>query len=98
MLHAAPVRLSITTGWPHFAASRSKTMRGMASALPPGGKGTMTRIGCEGYSTGRPCAAAGMLEIALDIAHRTTMISLSIGSGLLAPEGYSIATIIVILQ
>src|SRR5690349_9123076 len=67
-------------------------MRGMASALPPGGKGTITRIGREGYSPGRPCAAAGMFEIALDIAQRTT-ISLTISTALLMQGGYSIARI-----
>src|SRR5262245_51048256 len=54
MLPAAPGRLSTTTGWPHFAASFSPKMRGMMSAVPPAGNGTMMRTGREGY----PCAPA----------------------------------------
>ena len=29
------------TAWPHLRARNSATMRGMASAVPPGGNGTM---------------------------------------------------------
>src|SRR6185312_121410 len=40
-------------GWRHFSLSRSATMRGSASAAPPGGKGTTKRTGLAGHS----CAA-----------------------------------------
>src|SRR5260221_14405494 len=49
MLPDAPARFSTTTGCPQRAASLSPTMRGSASAAPPAGKGTMTRIGRAGY-------------------------------------------------
>src|SRR5438477_437547 len=50
MLPAAPGRLSTITGWPHFSASFSATMRGIRSALPPAGNGTMMRTGFAGHS------------------------------------------------
>src|SRR5258708_12156757 len=49
MLPEAPTRFSTTTGCPQRAVSLSPTMRGSASAAPPAGKGTMTRIGGLGY-------------------------------------------------
>src|SRR5258706_10296804 len=49
MLPEAPARFSTTTGCPQRAASLSPTMRGSASAAPPAGNGTMTRIGRPGY-------------------------------------------------
>src|SRR5258708_12190322 len=49
MLPEAPTRFSTTTGCPQRAVSLSPTMRGSASAAPPAGKGTMTRIGRLGY-------------------------------------------------
>jgi len=54
MLPAAPGRFSTITGWPHFSESFSATMRGMRSALPPAGNGTMMRTGRAGQS----CAEA----------------------------------------
>src|SRR5690242_9772184 len=50
MLPAAPGRLSTMTGWPHFSASFSATMRGIRSALPPAGNGTTMRTGFPGHS------------------------------------------------
>jgi hypothetical protein len=41
MLPAAPVLFSITTGWPHLRDSQSATTRGITSAVPPAGNGTM---------------------------------------------------------
>jgi hypothetical protein len=41
ILPAAPVRFSITSGRAHFFASQSPTMRGITSAVPPAGNGTM---------------------------------------------------------
>src|SRR5436190_1309978 len=40
----------MTKGCFHFSASFSATMRGIASAAPPGGKGTMMRTGFAGHS------------------------------------------------
>jgi len=44
----APARFSTTTGWPSFSLMRGAMAREMRSALPPGGKLTMKRIGLEG--------------------------------------------------
>src|SRR5829696_7078732 len=38
MLPAAPVRFSMTTGWPHLRDSQSATALGSTSAVPPAGK------------------------------------------------------------
>src|SRR5712691_12488777 len=56
MLPEAPTRFSTTTGCPQRAASLSPTMRGSASAAPPAGNGTMTRIGRLGYPGAGSCA------------------------------------------
>src|SRR6266478_9140527 len=58
MLPEAPTRFSTTTGCPQRAASFSLTMRGSASAAPPAGNGTMTRIGRPGYPGAGSCAHA----------------------------------------
>src|SRR5258708_37749824 len=57
----ARTRFSTTTGWPQPPASLSPTMRGSASAAPPAGKGTMTRIGRAGYPGAGSCAHAKAL-------------------------------------
>ena len=41
----APARFSITTGWPQCSLMRWPTKRAMRSVGPPGGNGTMMRIG-----------------------------------------------------
>src|SRR5882724_7496285 len=51
---AAPVRFSITIGWPSASPSAGATVRAVMSTLPPGTKGTMRRIGFAG----KPCAEA----------------------------------------
>jgi hypothetical protein len=48
MFPAAPLRFSITTGSPHFLASQSLKMRGITSAVPPAGNGTMILTAREG--------------------------------------------------
>src|SRR5436305_327029 len=58
MFPAAPARFSTTTGWPHFSDSFSPRMRGIRSALPPAGNGTMMRTGLDGHC----CAAAARLS------------------------------------
>src|SRR4051812_25305134 len=57
MLPAAPGRLSTITGWPHFSVSFSATRRGIRSALPPAGNGTMMRTGFAGHSCAWTAAA-----------------------------------------
>src|SRR5260221_10961904 len=49
MVVPAPGLLSITTGWPSRGASFSPTARATMSTPPPGGNGTMKRIGRDGY-------------------------------------------------
>src|ERR1700676_4333172 len=49
MFPPAPVRLSITTGWPHASVSFLPTSRPNVSAIPPTGNGTTMRIGLSGY-------------------------------------------------
>ena len=44
----APARFSITTGWPQCSLMRWPTKRAMMSVGPPGGNGTMMRIGAVG--------------------------------------------------
>lgn len=46
----APVRFSTTTGTPNSAESLGCSSRDSASVLPPGGKGTMMRIGPFGQA------------------------------------------------
>src|SRR5258708_8974927 len=50
----APLRFSITIGWPRPSATRFCIMRETMSRLPPGGNGTTQRIGLLGHS----CAVA----------------------------------------
>ncbi len=50
MLPPAPGRFSITSGWPSFSLTRGAMARTMASALPPGGKVTITRMGLVGQA------------------------------------------------
>src|SRR5688572_31493245 len=54
MLPAAPVRFSMTTGWPQSCASLAPITRGRKSDGPPGLNGTMMRTG----RTGKSCAIA----------------------------------------
>src|SRR3954466_7310033 len=57
----APARFSITTGWPQCSLIRWPTKRAMRSVGPPGGNGTMMRIGRLGKFAAAPrsdCAAA----------------------------------------
>src|ERR1700674_5139172 len=49
MFPPAPVRLSITTGWPHASVSFLPPSRPNVSAIPPTGNGTTMRIGLSGY-------------------------------------------------
>ena len=48
MFPAAPVRFSTTTGCPHFRDSHSPITRGITSAVPPAGNGTMIFTGRDG--------------------------------------------------
>src|SRR5262245_10712175 len=55
-LPPAPPRFSTTLGWPVRSASLEDTMRVTMSAGPPGGNGTIQRIGFDGHAV---CACAG---------------------------------------
>src|SRR5262249_12223410 len=48
MFPAAPLRFPTTTGPPPFCASQSLKMRGITSAVPPAGNGTMILTAREG--------------------------------------------------
>jgi hypothetical protein len=48
MMPPAPVRFSITTGWPRRSASLTPTARATVSAAPPAVYGTIMRIGRDG--------------------------------------------------
>ena len=60
----APARFSITTGWPQCSLMRWPTKRAMMSVGPPGGNGTMMRIGRLGKFAASDCAAAGTIAAA----------------------------------
>src|SRR3990172_8899662 len=47
MIPFAPARFSIVTGWPRSSCTFGSTIRAVTSA-PPGGKGTITRMGLAG--------------------------------------------------
>src|SRR5258707_7681682 len=67
----APARFSITTGWPQCSLMRWRTKRAMRSVGPPGGNGTMMRIGRLGKFAAAPgsdCAATGTVAAASAIA------------------------------
>src|SRR3954462_5371098 len=49
MLPPAPGRFSTTTGWPRRSDIGTAMLRATRSALPPGGKLTMKRIGFDGH-------------------------------------------------
>jgi hypothetical protein len=49
MLPPAPARLSTTKGWPSRWPISSETMRAVVSTPPPGGHGTISLMGCDGY-------------------------------------------------
>src|SRR5712691_5289124 len=58
MLPPAPSLFSTTTGWPRLAGRRSANRRAKTSLEPPGGNGTMKRIGRLGQvSCARPAPA-----------------------------------------
>src|SRR5215207_3574434 len=46
----APGRFSMTRGWPSRSRKPWATRRAARSVVPPGAKGTMRRIGCEGHA------------------------------------------------
>src|SRR5277367_6006212 len=56
MTPPAPGRFSITTDWPHRFDSSSPSVRATISTAPPGGYGTKTCTGLEGYAS--PASAA----------------------------------------
>src|SRR4051812_32013834 len=67
----APARFSITTGWPQCSLMRWPTKRAMRSVGPPGGNGTLMRIGRLGKlvaAAASGCAAAGTTTAANAIA------------------------------
>ncbi len=49
MLPFEPGRFSTTTGWPTSSESRCPTTRAEISGAPPGGIGTISLIGRNGY-------------------------------------------------
>src|SRR5262245_18011837 len=55
MMAFAPPRLSMTSGWPSTFSTSFAMIRALASVAPPGGKGTMRRIG----RSGQACLAPG---------------------------------------
>src|SRR5882724_1500673 len=67
----APARFSITTGWPQCSLMRWPTNRAIRSVGPPGGNGTMMRIGRLGKFAAAlesDCAATGTIAMASAIA------------------------------
>src|SRR5689334_3611741 len=75
----APTRFSTITGCPHFCASLSATMRGSASAAPPAGKGTITRIARLGYAATGSCAQAGVASKVASPMHDKDLMRPMIG-------------------
>ena len=55
----APARFSITTGWLQRSLMRWPTKRAMRSVGPPGGNGTMMRIGAVGKISARRIGLCG---------------------------------------
>src|SRR5688572_21467258 len=51
MLPDAPERLSTTTDWPSTPRSPSARIRAVMSVLPPGAKGTSSRMGRDGQAS-----------------------------------------------
>ena len=58
MLPPAPGRLSTTTAYPSCSVSFWLTSRATILEPPPGGKGSMSRIGLSGYGCASGCAHA----------------------------------------
>src|SRR5207237_8881419 len=56
-------RLPPTTRWPMLAPILSTTTRASASAGPPGGKGTINRIGLLGYASAARATLAGVAKL-----------------------------------
>src|SRR5665213_871732 len=50
MLPPAPGRLSTMNVWPNASVNRCATARARMSVVPPAGKGTTMRTGCDGYA------------------------------------------------
>src|SRR5262252_1149776 len=67
-LPPAPPRFSTTLGWLVRSASLDDTMRVTMSAGPPGGNGTIQRIGFDGHAV---CACAGDCASAAKRKNRT---------------------------
>src|SRR6476646_4174893 len=56
MVEPAPGRLSMTTGCPNASDSHAPNARPVGSVEPPGGYGTISRMGRDGYVS---CASTG---------------------------------------
>src|SRR5688500_11435018 len=72
MMAFAPPRLSTTSGWPSTLSISFAMALALASVAPPGGNGTIRRIGRVGHAC---CAAASAAITAAEaasaaIAHR----------------------------
>src|SRR5580765_2746376 len=71
MMPSAPGLVSMITGWPSCWPSGCAKMRAPSSAAPPGGNGTIRRIGLFGYcaseeeQTSAATTAASILRMAL---------------------------------
>src|SRR4051812_42023432 len=65
MIVLPPGRLSTTIDWFQRSESRIAAKRAIGSVLPPGGYGTMKRIGFVGYACPEPVEAAGCADAAL---------------------------------
>src|ERR1700730_16179328 len=69
MLPPPPLRVSMITGWPHFACNLSPTIRATTSLVPPPGYGTRNFTGLVGY----PSCANAVLEPGAETIDRMKM-------------------------
>src|SRR5688500_20198327 len=58
MMAFAPPRLSTTSGWPSALSTSFAMALALASVAPPGGNGTISRIGRVGHACCAPTSAA----------------------------------------
>jgi len=72
----APMRFSMTIGWPSCFCTSAKTVRGMMSVALPGVNGTIARIGRVGQSSASDDAQQAIRKKA-DVASHRRNISIS---------------------
>src|SRR4051794_37115570 len=97
MLPDAPGRLSTTIGCPSASPSFFATLRATVSTLPPGGKGTTSRMAPEGHVWADTLPAARSASASRPRRMRLTIMYLSLLIGIVGTAGSGPASLLLLL-